>query len=149
MSLPRILVLHGPSLNMLGTREPAMYGSMSLVEIDDLIRAHAKSRAEIVARQSNHEGDLIDWILTSEGSCFAAIVLNPGAYAHTSYAIFDAVRATATPVVEVHMSNVYAREAFRKELVVAPAARGVISGFGPQSYLLGLDAALTLVSMRS
>jgi 3-dehydroquinate dehydratase-2 len=140
---PAILVLHGPNLNLLGTREPQVYGRLTLAQVDDMIHSHATGRgARAVCRQSNHEGQLVDWIQSAPGEGFSGIVVNPGALTHYSIALRDAVSAVAVPVVEVHLSNVHAREEFRRISVVAPAARGQISGFGPVSYLLGLDALL-------
>ena len=139
----RILVLHGPNLNLLGTREPAVYGRTTLAALDRQIERHATGRgAQAVCRQSNHEGQLVDWIQGAAREGFRAIVLNPGALTHYSLALRDAVSAVSLPVVEVHLSNVHAREEFRRHSVIAPAARGQISGFGPASYLLGVDAAL-------
>ena len=138
-----VLVLHGPNLNLLGTREPAIYGRKSLAEIDRAIERHAASRgATVVCRQSNHEGELVDWIQSAVKEGFAAIVINPGALSHYSIALRDAVASVPLPVVEVHLSNIHARDEFRRQSVVAPAAVGQISGFGPTSYLLGVDAAL-------
>ena len=142
-SAARVLVLHGPNLNLLGTREPAVYGRTTLAELDRQIRRHAAARgAEAVCRQSNHEGQLIDWIQAAAGEGFRAIVLNPGALTHYSLALRDAVSAVSVPVVEVHLSNIHGREEFRRHSVIAAAARGQIAGFGPGSYLLGVDAAL-------
>jgi 3-dehydroquinate dehydratase-2 len=139
----RVLVLHGPNLNLLGTREPAVYGRTSLVRLDRDIQRHATARgAEAVCRQSNHEGQLIDWIQGAAREGFVAIVLNPGALTHYSLALRDAVSAVSPPVVEVHLSNIHGREEFRRNSVIAAVARGQIAGFGPASYLLGVDAAL-------
>lgn len=139
----RILVLHGPNLNLLGAREPAVYGRTTLPQLDRQIARHAQGRgAEAVCRQSNHEGQLVDWIQGAAREGFRAIVLNPGALTHYSLALRDAVSAVSLPVIEVHLSNVHAREEFRRHSVIAAAARGQISGFGPASYLLGVDAAL-------
>ena len=143
------MVLHGPNLNLLGTREPAIYGRTSLPEIDQTIERHAASRgAVVVCRQSNHEGQLIDWIQSAAREGFTAIVLNPGALTHYSFALRDAVAAVRVPVIEVHLSNIHARDEFRRHSVVAPAAAGQISGFGPTSYLLGVDAALAAQGAR-
>jgi 3-dehydroquinate dehydratase-2 len=138
-----VLVLHGPNLNLLGTREPAVYGRVSLAEINRAIQRHAAARgARAVCRQSNHEGELVDWIQSAAREGFQAIVINPGAFTHYSIALRDAIASISLPVVEVHLSNVHAREEFRRHSVIAPAATGQISGFGSASYLLGLDAVL-------
>jgi 3-dehydroquinate dehydratase-2 len=140
---PGLLVLHGPNLNLLGTREPAVYGRSSLAEVDQRIKQHAALRdATVVCRQSNHEGQLVDWIQSAATEGFGAIVINPGAFSHYSIAIRDAVASVRVPVIEVHLSNIHARDEFRRHSVVAAAAVGQISGFGPTSYLLGVDAAL-------
>jgi 3-dehydroquinate dehydratase II len=144
------LVLHGPNLNLLGTREPAVYGRVSLAEVDRLIREHGrKLGTRVESRQSNHEGQLIDWLQAARKEGFLGVVLNPGAFTHYSIALRDAVAAIDVPVVEVHLSNIHSREEFRRHSVIAAAARGQISGFGPQSYLLGLDALLSLRGRRA
>jgi 3-dehydroquinate dehydratase-2 len=138
--MPSIIhILNGPNLNRLGLREPGVYGSLTLADIESLTRQRARERGcEIVFRQSNHEGDLVDWL--HEAADSAGIVLNAGAYTHTSVALHDAIRAIAAPVVEVHLSNVFAREAFRHHSTISPVVRGVICGFGPESYLLAVDS---------
>jgi 3-dehydroquinate dehydratase II len=139
----RVLVLHGPNLNLLGTREPTVYGRSSLARLDREIQQHATGRgAEAVCRQSNHEGQLIDWMQGAAREGFVAIVINPGALTHYSLALRDAVSAVSVPVIEVHLSNIHGREEFRRHSVIAAVARGQIAGFGPASYLLGVDAAL-------
>jgi 3-dehydroquinate dehydratase II len=144
------LVLHGPNLNLLGTREPTVYGRVSLAELDRLVRERGrKLGVRVESRQSNHEGQLIDWLQSARRDGFFGVVFNPGAFTHYSIALRDAVAAIDVPVVEVHLSNVHAREEFRRHSVIAAAARGQISGFGPQSYLLGLDALLGLRSGRA
>jgi len=144
------LVLHGPNLNLLGTREPTVYGRVSLAEVDRLVREHGrKLGVRVESRQSNHEGQLIDWLQAARKDGFLGVVFNPGAFTHYSIALRDAVAAIDLPVVEVHLSNVHAREDFRRHSVIAPVARGQISGFGPQSYLLGLEALLSLRGRRA
>lgn len=144
-----ILVLHGPNLNLLGTREPSVYGHASLAAVNEAVERHATSRgASAVCRQSNHEGQLVDWIQSAASEGFGAIVINPGALTHYSVALRDAVAAVATPVIEVHLSNIHGREEFRRHSVIAAVAAGQISGFGPTSYLLGVDAALALPAVR-
>ena len=136
----RILVLHGPNLNLLGTREPGVYGSTTLEGINAALAALARDLGvEIRTQQSNSEGALVDAIQGALVDC-DAILINPAAYTHTSVAIRDAVAATALPTVEVHLSNIHAREAFRAHSYLAPIALGQICGFGPDSYLLGLRA---------
>jgi 3-dehydroquinate dehydratase-2 len=135
-----ILVLNGPNLNLLGVREPKTYGSETLADIEEacLERAAALDLA-VDFRQSNHEGQLVDWIQEARESA-DGIVINAGAYTHTSIAILDALRACELPIVEVHLSNIFAREPYRHHSYVSAIARGVICGFGAQSYILALDA---------
>jgi 3-dehydroquinate dehydratase II len=138
-----ILVLHGPNLNLLGTREPGVYGRVTLSEVDRLVRDHGRRRGvRVECRQSNVEGELIGWLHGAEREGFSGVVFNPGAFTHYSIALRDAVAAIRVPVVEVHLSNVHGREDFRRHSVIAATARGQISGFGPHSYVLGLEALL-------
>jgi 3-dehydroquinate dehydratase II len=139
----RILVVHGPNLNLLGIREPGVYGATTLQGINDKLAAlAAELSVELRTLQSNSEGALVDAIQGALADC-DAILINPAAYTHTSVAIRDAVAATALPTVEVHLSNIHAREAFRLHSYLAPVAIGQISGFGPDSYLLGLRALVS------
>ena len=145
---PRVLVLHGPNLNLLGTRDPLIYGATTLAEIDAELTARAQARgATVDIAQSNHEGALIDAIHAAR-TTHDAIVINPGGYTHTSVALRDAIDAVGLPAIEVHLTNIHARESFRRESLVAARCVGQISGFGAQSYYLGLDAALTIVERR-
>ena len=138
----RILVLHGPNLNMLGLREECIYGTQSLDEINSLLTSWAeKERVELEVKQSNHEGELVTWIQEAKDK-FDAIVVNPAAYTHTSVALRDAVLSAEVPTVEVHLSNIHQREEFRHRSFLAGVALGQICGFGPRSYVLGVQAAL-------
>jgi len=137
-----ILILNGPNLNMLGKREPAIYGAATLPEIEAACHAHAEGRGTTLTfLQSNHEGTLIDAIQAAP-EAHAGIILNPGAYTHTSIALRDAIASIAIPVIELHLSNIYARESFRHHSMIAPACIGQISGFGAAGYTLAIDAMI-------
>lgn len=141
----RILVLNGPNLNLLGTRQPEIYGKLTLAEINQKVRALAKDLGvEVEIRQSNHEGELVTWIQDAPKK-FGAIVINPAAYTHSSIAMRDALTAVGIPTVEIHLSNIYKRETFRRHSYIAEAAVGQIAGFGVESYLLGIRAAAQLI----
>lgn len=138
-----MLVLSGPNLDRLGRREPAIYGKTTLDEIHrELATAAERAAASVDCRQSNHEGDLIDWIGESADQGYAGILINPGALTHTSYALYDALLAAGIPAVEVHLSNPEAREPFRRRSRTAPACIGKVAGFGARSYLLALSGLL-------
>ncbi|MBE9233865.1 type II 3-dehydroquinate dehydratase [Cuspidothrix issatschenkoi LEGE 03284] len=140
LSALSVLVLHGPNLNLLGTREPGVYGSLTLAEINRLLESKASElEVEMLPVQSNHEGVLVDAIHGALGK-HQGIVINAGAYTHTSVALRDAIAAVNLPTVEVHLSNIYRREDFRHHSYIAPVVIGQISGFGAQSYILGLQA---------
>lgn len=146
--MKKILVIHGPNLNLLGRREPKVYGKMSISKIDAQLKRIAKEhKVALEVFQSNHEGEIVSRIGEAEG-LFDAIVINPAAYTHTSVAIRDAIAAVKVPVVEVHLSNIYAREEFRHHSLIAAVAAGQISGFGATSYELGLLAALSILAGR-
>ncbi|MEB3204497.1 MAG: type II 3-dehydroquinate dehydratase [Candidatus Sericytochromatia bacterium] len=141
-----ILVLHGPNLNLLGQREPGIYGHQTLAELDARLRTWGLDLGlEVTSRQSNHEGQLIDWLHAAQAEGHAGVVLNPGGLAHVSWSLRDAVAGIALPVIEVHLSNVHAREPGRQALVTAAACRGVITGLGLASYRLGLAALADLL----
>jgi 3-dehydroquinate dehydratase-2 len=142
--MPKILVLNGPNLNLLGQREPAVYGSATLADVEALCRdTGARLGVEVECRQSNHEGVLIDTLHEAGRAVKAGewlgVVLNPGAYTHTSVALFDAIKGAEVPVIEVHISNVHAREAFRHHSYVSPAAAGIVVGFGIDGYRLAIE----------
>ena len=139
----RILVLNGPNLDRLGTREPHIYGHTTLAQIEQGLVARAgELGASVDFRQSNHEGDLVGWIGKAGDDGFAGVLLNAGAYTHTSYAIHDAIKGSVLPVIEVHISNPEAREAFRHVSVIAAACAAKVAGFGPDSYRTALEALL-------
>lgn len=142
-----IYVLNGPNLNLLGEREPDIYGHETLADVQAICEAAAEGFT-IVFRQSNHEGELVDWIQEARTQA-SALVINPAAYGHTSVAILDAIKALSIPVVECHLSNLFAREAFRHHSFITPVASGLISGFGAGSYDLAVRAAVKLARERS
>jgi len=145
MAARHVAVLHGPNLNLLGTREPGVYGATTLAEIDRTLDERARARgATVESYQSNIEGELVERI-QAVATRAHAIVINPAAYTHTSVAIADALRAVGLPAVEVHLSNLHKREPFRRRSLTAPACVGTIAGFGARSYYLALDAALDLL----
>ncbi|WP_225206779.1 type II 3-dehydroquinate dehydratase [Novosphingobium huizhouense] len=140
-----VYVLNGPNLNLLGLREPEIYGTQTLDDIAGLLEDRARELdLEIDMRQSNHEGHLVDWMHEAQATGAQAVLLNAGAYTHTSIALHDAIKAIRTPVIEVHLSNPHAREGFRHKSYVGMAAKGTIAGFGATGYLLALEAAARL-----
>lgn len=142
---PTVYVLNGPNLNLLGLREPEIYGHDTLDDIAGRLEDRAREIGlQIDMRQSNHEGHLIDWLHEANAQGAKAVILNPGGFTHSSVALHDAIKAIAVPVIEVHLSNPHAREAFRHKSYVGSAARGTIAGFGAVSYMLALDAAAGL-----
>jgi 3-dehydroquinate dehydratase-2 len=144
-----ILVLHGPNLNLLGTREPTVYGEATLPEINDMLMGLGKELGvSVETRQSNIEGELVTWIQQAP-SQFQGLVFNPAAYTHTSIALRDAVTGVGLPMVEVHLSNIHRRESFRRRSYLASVSLGQISGFGPQSYLLGLRALVQALQAKA
>ena len=144
----KVLIINGPNLNLLGTREPEVYGAVTLADVELLVQDRAQLlNSEAAFFHSNHEGEIVDALQDAAG-VYDAVVINPGALTHYSYALRDAVASIPIPVVEVHLSNIAAREEFRATSVIAPACAGQISGFGPDSYVLGLEAALALLGRR-
>ncbi len=143
--MKKILIIHGPNLDLLGKRETNIYGKITLAEINKSLKTLAKKeKVNLEILQSNHEGEIVDVIGKAKSHKIDAILINPAAYTHTSVAIRDAVAAVNLPTVEVHLSNIHAREDFRQKSLIAPVSRGQISGFGVNSYLLGLQAAIDL-----
>ncbi|HEU4967395.1 type II 3-dehydroquinate dehydratase [Sphingomonas sp.] len=143
--MPTIFVLNGPNLNLLGLREPEVYGHDTLDDIAGRVEDRARELGfDVEFRQSNHEGHLIDWLHEANADAAKAVILNPGGYTHTSVALHDAVKAVSVPVIEVHLSNPHAREPFRHRSYIGKAAKGTIAGFGAMGYLLALDAAARL-----
>ncbi|MER2605704.1 MAG: type II 3-dehydroquinate dehydratase [Siculibacillus sp.] len=144
-----VFVLNGPNLNLLGTREPSVYGSTTLADVEAMARAAGtRLGLEVDFRQSNHEGVLVDWIHEAREKA-VGIVMNPGAYTHTSIALHDAIKGVGLPLIEVHISNVFARESFRHHSYVSPVAAGVMCGFGTHGYVLALEALAHIVANRS
>jgi 3-dehydroquinate dehydratase-2 len=143
--MKKILVIHGPNLDLLGQREPAVYGRATLKQINDGLKKVAKKKkVSLAIFQSNHEGEIVDLIGKAK-SRYAGLLINPAAYTHTSVAIRDAIAASGILTVEVHLSNIYSREEFRQKSLITPIAKGTILGFGPKSYTLGLEALLDLI----
>ena len=144
----KILFLNGPNLNLLGQREPEIYGHTTLADIEAQVRERAgQLKVEIDFRQSNVEGELMDWIQQAKGK-FDVIVINAAAYTHTSIALRDAILASGVPTIEIHLSNVHAREKFRHKSLIAPVCQGQITGFGQKSYILGLEAAIYVKEIK-
>lgn len=144
--MKKILVIHGPNLDLLGRREPTIYGRVSLKEINAALKKTASQRkARLSIVQSNHEGEIVD-LIGKATSAYDGLLINPAAYTHTSVAIRDALAASGIPAVEVHLSNIYSREEFRHKSLISPVVQGTILGFGPKSYILGLNALLDLIA---
>jgi 3-dehydroquinate dehydratase-2 len=144
----KILFLNGPNLNLLGTREPEVYGRLTLADIEAKVRERAtRLKVAVDFRQSNQEGELVNWIQEAKGK-FEVIVINAAAYTHTSVALRDAISAVGVPTIEIHLSNIHAREEFRHTSLIAPVCQGQICGFGSKSYLLGLEAAVDVNENR-
>lgn len=145
-----VYVLNGPNLNLLGRREPKIYGRATLKDVETLCRKTATAhKLAVEFRQSNHEGQLVDWIQEAEAKKAVGIVLNPGGYTHTSVAIHDAIKAVSVPVIEIHVSNIHAREGFRHTSYVSPVAKAMISGFGVNGYALAITGLAGLVGAKS
>ena len=143
--MKKILVIHGPNLDLLGQREPAVYGKVTLKQINAALKKIAKKRnAALTIKQSNHEGEIVDLIGKAK-SKFAGLLINPAAYTHTSVAVRDAISGSGILTVEVHLSNIYSREEFRQKSLISPVAKGTVLGFGLKSYTLGLEALLDLI----
>ena len=146
--MKKILIIHGPNLNLLGTREPEIYGKMTLREINANLNKYAKEKKiSLKIVQSNSEGKIIDLIQKAKGK-FDGIIINPAAYTHYSIAIYDTILAVGIPTIEVHLSNIYKREEFRRKSVIAPACVGQICGFGWRSYILGMDALIEVLEKK-
>jgi len=144
-----VYVLNGPNLNLLGSREPEIYGHATLADVEKLCRAAAKQHGLAVEfRQSNHEGEIIDWIQEARATKAAGLVINPAGYGHTSVAIVDALAALAVPIIEVHISNIHARESFRRRTYVSQVARAVLCGFGIHGYALAIEGLAALIGAK-
>jgi 3-dehydroquinate dehydratase II len=144
-----VYVLNGPNLNLLGSREPEIYGHATLADVEKLCRAAAKQHGLAVEfRQSNHEGEIIDWIQEARANKAAGLVINPAGYGHTSVAILDALAVLAVPVIEVHISNIHARESFRRRTYVSQVARAVLCGFGIHGYALAIEGLAALIDAK-
>ncbi len=147
--MKKILVIHGPNLNLLGKREPAIYGRITLAGINEMLKAAAKKRgARLVIKQSNLEGRIVDFIQQAKKNKFQGILINPAAYTHTSVAVRDAIASCGLITVEVHLSNIYSREEFRRKSLISPVVKGTILGFGAKSYTLGLEAIIDLIEAK-
>ena len=143
--MKKILVIHGPNLRLLGTREPGVYGTTTLKQINDgLKKIAARRKVSLSVKQSNHEGEIVD-LICSARERFSGILINPAAYTHTSVAVRDALAACGVPAVEVHLSNIYSREEFRRKSLMSPVVKGTVMGFGAKSYFLGLEALVDLL----
>jgi 3-dehydroquinate dehydratase-2 len=146
--MKKILVIHGPNLDLLGTREPAIYGKVTLKQINEDLKKLAKKRkVTLKIIQSNHEGKIVDLIGRAKHTYYG-LLINPASYTHTSVAIRDAILAAGLLTVEVHISNIYSREEFRHKSLISPVVKGTISGFGPKSYILGLEALIDLINVK-
>lgn len=146
--MKKIIVIHGPNLNLLGIREPIIYGKVTLEQINnELKRIARKRKVSITIKQSNHEGEIVDLIGKSKKK-YDALLINPAAYTHTSVAIRDAIAASDILTIEVHLSNIYSREEFRHKSLISPVVKGTILGFGPKSYTLGLEALIDLIEIN-
>ncbi len=145
--MKKILIIHGPNLQLLGERESGIYGTKTLNDINQTLKSLSDDKGvDIETFQSNHEGDIVDVIGHAKKKQFSGILINPAAYTHTSIAIRDAIAAIDLPVVEVHLSNIYKREAFRQQSLIAPVVAGQVSGFGVNSYVLGLKALIEMIN---
>jgi len=146
MNRKKILVIHGPNLNLLGRREPGVYGTATLEQINNVLKKIAsKKNFGLVITQSNYEGEIVDLIGKAKGK-FAGLLINPAAYTHTSVAIRDAIAAASLLTIEVHLSNIYSREEFRHKSIISPVVKGTITGFGPKSYTLGIETLIDLIN---